>query len=124
MCVSLAHLGVLEEHDPGDQEDDDGDRGRDDDDYHGVAFLWCLQATVGRVFLSLNCGVCATTFDERGSGEVRQTSTFCMQLFDLSWQGAGNTGAGAGTLTVTVFVTNVVGATKAVVSTVTGTPRS
>ena len=38
-----------------------------------------------------------------------------MQLFDLSWQGAGNTGAGAGTLTVTVFVTNVVGATKAVV---------
>ena len=47
-----------------------------------------------------------------------------MQLFDLSWQGAGNTGAGAGTLTVTVFVTNVVGATKAVVSTVTVTPRS
>ena len=48
MCVhlSLSHLGVLEEHDPGDQEDDDGDRDRDDDDYHGVAFLGCLREMV------------------------------------------------------------------------------
>ena len=136
------------------EDDDDGDRDRDADDHYGVGFLGCLQATVvpslefvvfagrrarklamhtqttrNKIHRVVSCFLISVFVQPllKSEAVVRQASTFRMHPFDLSWQGANtvdSTGDGTGALTVTVCWTYVVGATKAVASTTTGTPRS